>query len=311
MSPEASRASTAATPEKRILILGCGYVGLALARALTERGMQVTGTTRSESRFEEISAAGATPELADVTDPASLQRLAASEFDVVYDLVRPQRTGEDRFTTWGTRNVAEVWSGRPLDALVYVSSTSVYGRRSGEWTDEDTPVDPRSPLGQARVEAESIYMRVHVRDGVPVRICRVPGIYGPGRTLRGRLETGAYRRVGDEELWVSRIHVDDLVDGLVAAWQRGSDGRIYLLCDDDPVTAGEYVKLTAELLALPLPPVTDREDIREEISGSAFERRISARRCRNRRMREELGVSLRYPSVREGVPAALREEGAI
>ncbi len=297
--------------EKRAVIAGCGYVGLKLARALSRAGMQVVATTRSEERFAEIAETGARPALAEVLEPATLRPLVEWEPHVVFDLVRPQSTGEDRYTASGTRNIGSAFAETPLEALVYLSSTSVYGRRSGEWTDEQTPLSPSSPLGKARVESERAYLELCRERELPVRICRVPGIYGPGRTLRRRLETGAYRRVDDEGLWVSRIHVEDLVLGLVAAWRRGNSGEVYLLCDDEPVTGQEYAELTASLLSLPLPPPVDREDIRQELSTSAFERRIAARRCSNRRMRDELRVALRYPSVREGVPAALREEGAI
>lgn len=297
--------------DKRALILGCGYVGIGLARVLTDAGVKVLATTRSENRFPEIASTGAEPALAEALDPASLRPLVEWEPDVVFDLVRPQRTGDDRYTAWGTHNIGSAFADRPLEALVYLSSTAVYGRRSGEWTDETTPVNPSSPLGSARVDSERIYLDLCRARELPVRICRVPGIYGPGRTLRSRLETGAYRRVDDEELWVSRIHIEDLAAGLFAAWRYGQPGEIYLLCDDEPVTGREYAELTASLLSLPLPPPADRDDIRNELSTSAFERRISARRCSNRRMREELQVSLKYPSVREGVPAALRAEGAI
>jgi nucleoside-diphosphate-sugar epimerase len=108
-----------------------------------------------------------------------------------------------------------------------------------------------------------------------------------------------------------RIHVDDLAEALVAAWNRGLPGRTYLICDDEPVSGKEYAELTASLLSLPLPPTVDRADIRHELTSSAFERRVSARRCSNRRMRDELGVVPRYPSVRVGLAAALRAEGAI
>lgn len=297
--------------ESKALILGCGYVGLRLACALVRSGTAVLATTRQEGRVPEIEATGASAAIADVLDPATLQPLTDWQPDVVFDLVRPQPTGADRYTAWGTRNVAQCFSSQPLQALVYLSSTSVYGRRDGEWTDEDTPIDPSSPLGHARVEAEEIYRELFRAQQFPVRICRSPGIYGPGRTLRDRLESGAYTRVDDANLWVSRIHVDDLVAGLIAAWRVGVDGGTYLLCDNEPVTGREYAELTAKLLSLPLPPPVSREDIRQELTQSAFERRISARRCSNRRMREELRVAPRYPSVREGIPASLREEGAI
>lgn len=259
----------------------------------------------------EVEATGATAAIADVMEPSTLAPLAGWRPTVVFDLVRPQSTGPDAFTTRGTANVAAAFVDRPPESLVYLSSTSVYGRRYGELTDEETPPDPSSPLARARLESERIYLDLHAEHGLPVRICRAPGIYGPGRTLKHRLETGAYRRLDDEELWVSRIHVEDLAEALIAAWLRGRDGRVYLLADDEPVTGKEYAELTASLLALSVPPAADRADIRQELSESQFERRVGSRRCSNRRMREELGVRPRYPSVREGVPAALREEGAI
>jgi nucleoside-diphosphate-sugar epimerase len=295
----------------RALVLGCGYLGGRLARALVHEGVEVIATTRRADRFGAIQATGARAARVDVLEPSTLEPLAAWSPDVVFDLVRPQPTGEDRYTAWGTRNVANAFAEHPPGALVYLSSTSVYGRRDGEWTDETTSPNPVSPQGEARLEAEGIYRDLHATRGFPVRICRVPGIYGPGRTLRERLESGAYRRLDDDKRYVSRIHVDDLVRGLLAAWRRGADGEVYLLCDDDPVTGEEYAELTADLLGLPLPPAVPREDIRQETSASAYERRIASRRCCNRRMREELGVVPRFPSVREGVPAALREEGVI
>lgn len=297
--------------ETRAAVVGCGYTGLVLVRALRALGVRVLGTSRSEERRAEIERAGAEFAVADVMEPATLRNVAAWRPNVVFDLVRPQEIGEDRYTAWGTRNLVAAFTGTPLEALVYLSSTSVYGRRSGEWTDESTPVSPSSPLGRARVEAETIYLEAALANHLPARVCRAPGIYGPGRTLRQRLESGAYRRMDDEKLWVSRIHVEDLADALIAAWRHGAPGETYLLCDDEPVTGHEYAELTASLLALPLPPMVDREDIRQELTASAFERRVGSRRCSNRRMREELQVDLRYPSVREGVPAALRAEGAI
>lgn len=297
--------------ERRALVLGCGYVGLALTRALRNLDVQVTATSRNPERFREIEAAGAEPALADVMEPSTLRPLAESAPDVIFDLVKPQQLDENRYTSWGTRNVASAFCGAPMEALVYLSSTSVYGPRGGEWTDEASEVEPASPVGHARLEAERIYRDCFAQQQTPVRICRVPGIYGPGRTLRQRLETGAYRRLDDEKLWVSRIHVRDLANGLIAAWRRGRAGETYLLCDDEPTTGEDYAGLTASLLSLPLPPTVERDDIRQELNDDAFERRIASRRCRNQRMREELGVELLYPTIREGVPASLRAEGAL
>lgn len=293
------------------VVLGCGYVGTALTRALRAENVDVVATTRDPRRLPEITAEGAEAVIADVMDPGTLRPLAERSPTVVFDLVRPQRLDTNRYTSWGTSNVASAFAGRALEALIYLSSTSVYGRREGELTDERTPVAPSSPIGTARLEAERVYTEYFLEKGVPVRICRVPGIYGPGRTLRQRLETGAYRRLDDEKLWISRIHVDDLAAALIAAWRRGRAGETYLLCDDEPTTGQEYAELTASLLSLPLPPTVERDDIRHELNEDSFERRISSRRCSNERMRRELGVKLIYPTIRDGVPAALRAEGAI
>ena len=297
--------------DKRAVIVGCGYVGLFLARRLVKMGIQVRATTRTPERYPEIEATGAHACFAEVMEPGTFLPLAEWEPHVVFDLVRPQTIGPERYSVWGTMNVASAFAGLGIEACVYLSSTSVYGRRDGAWTDESTELKPTSPLGEARAESERVYREIFEEHGFPMRICRAPGIYGPGRTLRQRLESGAYRRLEDEQLWVSRIHVEDLVDGLIAAWQVGKSGEVYLLCDDEPVTSEEYAQLTASLLAVPLPPATDRDDIRKDLSRTAFERRVGDRRCSNRRMREELGVIPRYPSVREGLPSALRAEGAI
>ena len=296
---------------ERALILGCGYVGMRLARLLVAQGVEVTGTTRDPKRFPEIAAAGASPALADAMDPASLDAVLAPGADVVFDCIRPLKSGVDTYTVDNTRCVVEALVRHRPRAAVYVGSTSVYGRRGGEWTDEETPLDPVSPAGQARAEAEGLYLAAFRDEGLPVRVCRVPGIYGPRRTLRARLESGAYRNVDDGSRHVSRIHVDDLVAGLLAAWRRGMPGGVYLLCDDRPVSGAEYAEITARLLGIPLPAAVAWGDIRHQLTASDYERRTADRRCSNRRMRVELGVALRYPTVHQGVPAALAEEGAI
>jgi nucleoside-diphosphate-sugar epimerase len=132
---------------KRVAILGCGYVGMALSRVLEREGAEVVGTTRQTSRLDEIEATGARAILVDAMEPGSLKQVEEWEPHVVFDMIRPQQIGEDRYTTWGTRNIAHAFLRSPLEALIYVSSTSVYGRRSGEWTDEETPelADRRRP----------------------------------------------------------------------------------------------------------------------------------------------------------------------
>jgi len=297
--------------DRHALILGCGYVGLRLAPLLVDAGYRVTGTTRDPDRFDEIKAAGARPVRMEAEEPESITPLADLAPELVFDTIRPQRVDGDSYSIHATENLAAAFSGGRLHAYVHLSATSVHGRRDGEWTDEETPPDPVSPVGKARLRMERHLLRLSEKGVLPLRICRVPGIYGPGRTLRARLKDGRYTLVDGVDQWVSRIHVDDLAAGLLAAAIRGRDGRTYLLADDEPTLALDYARLTARLLRLPEPASRDPTSLREELSSSGFERRVSARRCSNRRMREELGVDLRYPTVEQGVPAALREEGAL
>jgi len=293
------------------LVLGFGYVGARLVRALLADGVRVTATSARDDRLEAIEAAGAHAVRVDPLEPATLRAIASLHVDLAFDLVRPQQIAVDRFTVWGTRNLAGTLAESEPRSVVYLSSTAVYDGRESGVIDERTEVHPTSPFGQARAEAERIYLDLHSDRGLPVRICRAPMVYGPNRTLRSRLEGGAYSRQDDDEKCVSRIHVDDLVAGLIAAARRGTAGTVYLLSDDEPVSGREYAELTADLLAVPVPPPLPREDIRQEAGSAGYERRTAEGRCSNRRMREELGVALRYPTVREGVPASLREEGAI
>jgi nucleoside-diphosphate-sugar epimerase len=202
----------------RALVLGCGYVGLRLVHALTRAGIETIGVSAREERLPDLAAAGATPMQADPLEPSTLRPLAEQRWDVVFDLIRPQQIAPGRYTSWGTRNICGLFTDNPPDALVYLSSTSVYDTRGSGWIDENTEARPSTAFGEARAEAESIYREAYRTHGLPVRICRAPSVYGPNRNLRGRLEGGAYTRVDDDEQWVSRIHVEDLATVLVATW---------------------------------------------------------------------------------------------
>lgn len=290
------------------LILGCGYTGERLARLLLSSGHRVTGTTRSRERASVLEELGVEPHLLDVSEPESVRRLSALAPDVAFYLIPPLRgQGSSPEESVRVGDVIDVLGRAPLDCFVYVSSTSVYGDRGGEWVDETADPRPDSEVGRARLAAErTVLEKGWTRDARP-RIARVAGIYGPGRTPRQRLLEGRYRVVEGHEAFTNRIHVEDLAAGLEAAWREGRDGRIYNLSDGHPVRSAEYARIAADYLGVELPTIA-LEEARERYSPGRLSRKLGSKRVDSRRMREELGVELRYPSVREGLPAALRQE---
>lgn len=303
---------------KAAMILGCGYTGKRLARLLRDQGVRVRGTTRDASRAGAIREAGAEPVILDTTDAASLPGLAEG-VDVVFDMIPPRRI-EGRAGPGGdaagngerfeddTAAIIAACAGSRLEKFVYLGSTAVYGEVDADWVDEETPVNPVSPRARARHAAEQALLEAHARRGFPAVIVRAPGIYGPGRSLAHRIRRGRYRVPGKGHNYLNRIHVDDLARILEAAASRGRPGAIYLAADDRPEQARVLADFCAGLLGLPPPPSIDDAEAARAMGESNLAMLQGDKRLSNRRIREELGVALRYPTYREGIPAALEAD---
>jgi len=289
---------------KRVLIVGCGYTGERLARRLVAMGCTVVGTTRDARRAAELEAVGVRPLVGDLSEGGLLREIERVGAEVAFYFVPP--AGDDEEDP--LRHVLAVTAGAPLEAFVYASSTSVYGDREGGWVDETTRPRPEGVAAEARLTAERTVVNAGQAGQLSTRICRITGIYGPGRTLRRLLERGDYLLIEGRDTWVNRIHVDDLAAGLVAAWQRGGDARVYNLVDAEPHRASAFAIRAAELHGLPRPPWVDEAEARRRLSESRLRRKSASKRVRNRRLREELEVELRYPTYREGLVAAIAEE---
>lgn len=274
------------------LIIGCGYTGTALARTLAARpalAAEITVTRRDREAARALGAAlGVRGERADLTDPGSLEIAPGA---VVVCLAPP---GPDPAAEIG----ALLAAARDAARLVYVSSTGVYGPGGGAWVDESWPVAPLTASGRARAQAEAALAAATV-SWVALRAA---GIYGPGRGLADRLRAGTYRVIGDGTSHVSRIHVADLVTAIVRAGTTAITGAINA-ADDDPAPIGEVADAVAARLGVPVPPRIPAAAVPPEVAGML----TADRRIANRRLRDELGVVLRYPSWRD----ALDEELAI
>lgn len=284
----------------RKLIIGCGYLGQRVAARWSSAGDEVVTLTRSPARAEEFQSRGWRAVVGDVMEPSSLQNLPEVE-TVLYAVGFDRSSGLSQREVYvtGLKNVLKALAHR-VRHWIYVSSTSVYGQHSGEWIDETSPAEPLRENGQICLEAESLVER-HFPGGENARranILRLAGIYGPGRLLRRLADLKAGLAIqGDPEGWLNLIHVDDAAEVVLACEQRGEPGAMYLVSDDEPVRRRDYYSLLCELAGVAMPAFD---------SGSAPRHGEGlGKRCSNRKIRQDLGVELRYPSIRQGLPQAL------
>jgi len=272
-----------------LLSLGHGYSAQALARLLIPQGWQVIGTTRNPARAEAFRAEGVEPLLL----PGSLAPALARATHVLTS-VAPDAAGDPILRD----HAAELAAARPA-WVGYLSTTAVYGDHQGGWVDEDTALTPSTERGAARVKAEGDWAAL----GLPLHIFRLAGIYGPGRGPFEKVRDGSARRIIKPGQVFSRIHVEDIAQVVAASMARPRPGAVYNLCDDDPAPPEDVIGHAAELLGLPLPPAIPYDQA--EMTPMARSFYAESKRVRNDRIKDELGVRLRYPTYREGLAALL------
>ncbi|MBS0507900.1 MAG: NAD-dependent epimerase/dehydratase family protein [Proteobacteria bacterium] len=286
---------------QRLLIIGCGDVGLRVARGLPAR-LRVLALTSSPARVRELRAAGITPLLGNLDDAASLARLGSLATRVLH-LAPPPAVGELDSRSLA---LARALRRRALpQALVYASTTGVYGDCAGDWVAETRPVAPATPRALRRVNAERA-LRQLGRAGARLSILRVPGIYAPDReggTPRARLLRGTPVLAAPDDVYTNHIHADDLARACLAALWRGAAQRCYNVADASELKMGDYFDLAADLYGLPRPPRVARSQALEQLPLSLLSFMGESRRLVTTRMTRELRLRLRYPTVREGLVA--------
>ena len=278
-----------------LLIVGCGDIGLRVLRLLQPR-WRVLALTSSSWKVDALREAGALPLLGNLDDAASLGRLAALA-DAVLHLAPPPSQGQ---TDPRTRNLLQALArSRRVRCLVYASTSGVYGDAAGERFDETRAVNPRTARARRRVDAE-LAVRHHGRAfGVRASILRVPGIYAldrEGGDPRERVRRGTPALVPADDVYTNHIHADDLARACAAALVRGAPQRVYHVSDSSELKMGDHFDAVADAFGLPRP----QRMRRSEASGNLSEVQMSflseSRRLNNRRLIEELGVDLRYPT---------------
>lgn len=317
----------------RVLIVGCGDVGMRCAAQLRARrqNLRIVALTSRRARCAELRAAGVVPVVGDLDERATLARIARIA-SVVLHLAPPQATGDvDRRTQAlvaalasprrpsrqlapaygrlraGRAAAGSAWppfqaTGIVPDALsrpvvVYASTSGVYGDCGGARVDETRPVRPANPRARRRVSAERQLRRATVRGALSARIVRIPGIYAANRLPLARLEKGTPALVEADDVYTNHIHADDLASILLRAAARGKPARVVHASDDTELKMGDYFELVARAFGMRNPPRITRAEAERQLEPMLLSFMRESRRLANARMKRELRVTLRYPTV--------------
>jgi nucleoside-diphosphate-sugar epimerase len=223
---------------------------------------------------------------------------AIAEADAALISIPQDETGDPVLRTFG-----EAFThAKRLRAIVYLSTVGVYGDSGGDWVDEKTPAKPDSPRSRTRRNAEQAWQDLGMNRGIPVTILRLAGIYGPGRNALAQIESGAARRIIKPGQIFNRIHVADIAQAIDAVFAGRASG-IFNVADDEPTPPADPLIYAAQLLSRAAPPEIPFEEAAATMSPLALSFWQECRRVRNGKLKRELGVTLMYPTYREGLRA--------
>ncbi|MFT4959236.1 MAG: nucleoside-diphosphate-sugar epimerase [Paracoccaceae bacterium] len=280
---------------KTLLSFGHGLSARTLAPHLLAQDWRVIGTSRSADKAETIRQTGAEALIWPPDDCAT----ALADATHLLISASPSAEGDPVLNALAEK----IASATNLEWVGYLSTTGVYGDHQGGWVDETTPLSPSTKRGLWRQEAEAAWAAV---PKLPLHIFRLAGIYGPGRGPFAKLRNGTARRIIKDNQVFSRIHVDDIAQVLLASIARPNPGAIYNLCDDNPAPPQEVIAYAAELLGLPVPPAVAFENA--EMTPMARSFYAESKKVRNNRIKDELGVTLKYATYRNVLQAMLDSE---
>lgn len=274
-------------------------MGLRVARALPH--WRLRALTSDTNRLATLRDAGITPLQGNLDHPATLRRLSSLATTVLHLAPPPGQGRHDPRTAALLQQLAR----RPtVQRLVYASTSGVYGDAAGARFDETRPVMPANDRAHRRVHAERLVRRFGLHR--TACILRIPGIYAadrPGGHPRERLARGTPVLAAADDVYTNHIHADDLARTCIAALLRGRAQRVIHASDDTEMKMGDYFDLAADLCGLPRPPRVPRSEAAQHLSAMQLSFMSESRRLINQRLKTELRVVLRYPTVREGLLA--------
>lgn len=274
-----------------LLSIGHGYSAQALARILPA-DWQVIATTRSAEKAAAMTGAEV------VIWPGGDLAGAVARATHVLSSVAPDADSDPVLRDIGPA----LARADHLQWVGYLSTTGVYGDHHGGWVDETTPLTPATERGIARMQAEAAWRDLNL----PLHIFRLAGIYGPGRGPFAKVKSGTARRIIKPGQVFSRAHVEDIAQVLLASIQRPNPGAVYNVCDDDPAPPQDVIAHAAELLGMAIPPDIPFDEAAFTPMARSFY--AESKKVRNDRIKDELGVVLKYPDYKAGLAALLTGE---
>ena len=285
-----------------LFVFGLGFSGRYFAVRRIARGDSVSGTVRSRDKAQALSAAGITARVfgPDGGDSAIETDLAAS--DALLISVPPGTGGDPVLKS----HAAQIATAPKLRWIGYLSTIGVYGDHGGAWVDEQTPATPTNARSRERADAEQAWLAFGAANNIAVHIFRLAGIYGPGQSQLVQLARGTARRIVKPGQVFNRIHVEDIARVLDASFGRPRAGAIYNVTDNEPAPPQDVVTYAANLCGIEPPPEISLDDAGLTEMGRSFY--AESKRVRNDLLRDELGVTMAYPTYREGL-TALRAAG--
>lgn len=285
---------------QQLFIAGCGYTGTRLAQQAQTQGWSVTAHLRDQDKAASLQATGVTTLLCSMDELGEIPSLPVSNRVLLY-CIPPQGGGSIDLRA---RNFCTALERDRLipSRIIYLSATSVYGDTNGQIVTELSPAEPASAMGKRRLDAEQRFQEFGARHGVPVVILRVSAIYGPGRLPLMQINQG--QPLLKEELArpSNRIHVDDLVQVCLKVLEQGSG--IYNVSDGHPASMTAYFNACADALGKPRQPQVDLEEAQRTMPPLLLSYFREARTVDNSRMLQELGITLQYPDMRQGIAAS-------
>jgi nucleoside-diphosphate-sugar epimerase len=298
--------SSSITAKPRILIIGCGDIGMRLLPILVKTHKVYVLTTQ-ESKKATLRSLGAVPVLGDLDDRKSLTRLAHLASDVIH-LAPPNNEG---LKDLRTKNLLQTLSlGSQVKKLIYVSTSGVYGDCKGDYVSETRLLAPTSPRGQRRMDAELQIRAWGVEHRAQVSILRVPGIYASNRLPIERLKMGTPALKAEEDVYTNHIHADDLARIIFYAFYRGLPQRVFNASDSSWLKMGEYFDLVAKTYDLPPPKRVTFEELRAQVTPQMLSFMKESRRLQNHRLLE-MGFQLSYPTVTDFLKTQKERQAAL
>ena len=283
---------------EEVLIIGCGDMGVRVALLLQPTGCKVSGLARSEESAKRLRGFGIEPVRGNLDDAASLAKLPTAGKLVFYFASPP---GGGPIDGRMRKFCQALPPGQLPDKVVYISTSGVYGDCGGEWVTEETPINPQTSRAKRRADAEATLQEWGKQYDVPVVILRVTGIYGPGRLPLARIHQGHPILHEEESPPTNRIHADDLAVVCVRAAEKGVAGDIFNVSDGRPGTMTQFFNAVSTIFDLPRLPQVDMIEAKKVMNPMMLSYLMETRRMDNRKMVEQLGVTLKHPDIESGL----------